>query len=142
LFSCIIREQDRVVGETTIPNLGAKDKYEFSIGEDADIIYKENVTMISLTTFNETRATEEQTSPTIIVTLKRFVYQIHVQLTNFKNRPVNIEYEQKGFHAFHTLQLKKSQNDLFIHDGSSIKSKMTLKANTAESYSYTIELVR
>jgi len=52
--SCIIREHDRIVGETVLPNLAAKDKYEFSIGEDADVVYKENVTMISSTTFNET----------------------------------------------------------------------------------------
>ena len=53
-ISCIIREYDRIVGETSLPNLAAKDKYEFSIGEDADIIYKENVTLISSKIFNET----------------------------------------------------------------------------------------
>ena len=81
-------------------------------------------------------------SPVVIITRTRFVYNIHVQLKNFKIRPVNIEYEQKGLHSYQTIELTKSNEDLFIQDGSSIKSNLTLKANTAENYSYTLILVR
>ncbi len=34
---------------TILPNLAAKDKYKFSIEEDANVIYKENFTLVSLT---------------------------------------------------------------------------------------------
>jgi hypothetical protein len=147
LISCIIREHDRVVGETPLPNLAANDKYEFSIGEDADIIYKENVTLILSKNFNETETIiktsyDKDISPVVIITRTRFIYQIDVQLKNFKIRPVNIEYEQKGLQFYQSVQLTKPDQYQLIRDGSSIKSNITLKANTTENFSYTLELVR
>ncbi len=147
MISCIIREHDRVVGETPLPNLAANDKYEFSIGEDADIIYKENVTLILSKNFNETETIlktsyDKDISPVVIITRTRFIYQIDVQLKNFKIRPVNIEYEQKGLQFYQSVQLTKSDQYELIRDGSSIKSNITLKANTTENFSYTLELVR
>jgi len=147
LISCIIREHDRVVGETPLPNLAANDKYEFSIGEDADIIYKENVTLILSKNFNETETIlktsyDKDISPVVIITRTRFIYQIDVQLKNFKIRSVNIEYEQKGLQFYQNIQLTKADQYQLIRDGSSIKSNITLKANTTENFSYTLELVR
>jgi hypothetical protein len=84
---------------------------------------------------------EKRISPAVIVTRTRYIYQIHLLVKNFKNRPVNIEYEQKGFDTYHTIELTKSHKDLFRQDGSSIKSNLTLKAHTVENYSYTIKLV-
>jgi len=77
-----------------------------------------------------------------IITRTRFIYEIYVQITNFKIRPINIEYEQKGFYSYQTVKLTKSPKHQFIQDGSSIKTNMTLNTNTTESYSYTVELVR
>ncbi|CAF1639093.1 unnamed protein product, partial [Didymodactylos carnosus] len=45
--SVILRESDRLVGESTWPDIAANDSYEFSIGTDPDIVYKENVTLLS-----------------------------------------------------------------------------------------------
>lgn len=146
LFSCIIREYDRVVGEVSLPNLAANDKYEFSLGEDADVIYRENTTLISLNYFNET---ESQTSgklgqtiiPTVTITRAQYIYKVHLQLKNFKNRSVNIEYEQRRSFAYQTFKLVTGDQRLFIQDGSSIKSNITLQANTIEDYTYNIELI-
>jgi hypothetical protein len=145
--NCLIRESDRIVGETQLPNLAAKDKYDFSIGEDADIVYKENVTLVSSKTFNET-ATAIKTldgknvSPVVFITRTQLVYNIDVKLKNFKMRPVKIQYEQKGFYSYQTFELTKATKYEFIRDGSSIKTNMTLKANTTEKFSYTLMLVR
>ncbi|CAF4608467.1 unnamed protein product [Rotaria sp. Silwood1] len=35
---CIIRESDRLVGQTYLPDIAAKHKHEFSVGKDADIV--------------------------------------------------------------------------------------------------------
>ncbi|CAF0864951.1 unnamed protein product [Rotaria sordida] len=145
--NCIIREYDRVVGETLLPNLAANDKYEFSIGEDADIIYKENVTLISSITFNETESKvkhslDKNISPGVFMTRTRYTYTICLQIINFKNRLINIEYEQRGFHSYQNIKLIILDKHKFIQDGSSIKSNMTLQANITENYSYTIELIR
>jgi hypothetical protein len=134
------------VGETVLPNLAAKDKYEFSIGEDADVIYKENVTLISSTMFNETQPTvqissNKVTTPVIVFLRTRSIYEIQVQVKNFKSRPIKIEYEQRGVYSYQSFKLKMADKHKFVQDGSSIKSNMTLNANTDETYSYTIELV-
>jgi len=146
-ISCIIRENDRIVGETSLPNLAAKDTYQFSIGEDADIIYKENITLVFSSTFNETESITKDSynkdiAPVVIITRTRFVYNIDVQLKNFKIRPINIEYEQKGLHSYQKVELTKSSEYEFIRDGSSIKTNITLKANTTKTFSYTLLLVR
>ncbi|CAF2033671.1 unnamed protein product [Rotaria magnacalcarata] len=145
--NCIIREYDRVVGEISLPNLAANDKYEFSIGEDANIIYKENSVLISLSTFNETESMmkdslEKNLPLGTAITRARYIYTIHLQVKNFKTHEVQIEYEQKGFHSYNTIKLITVDNDQFIQDGSSIKSNTTLQANTTENYIYTVELIR
>ncbi|CAF4068669.1 unnamed protein product, partial [Rotaria sordida] len=40
--------------ETFLPDLAANDKHDFSVGQDSDIIYKENITLISSRTYNQT----------------------------------------------------------------------------------------
>jgi len=102
--------------------------------------------LISSTNFNETESvvknSADKDAPSIIIhTRTRSHYEIHVQVKNFKNRPVNIEYEQKGFFAYRSFKLTMSNKQQFIQDGSSIKSNMTLKANTDEVYSYRVEVV-
>ena len=133
--NCILREYDRLVGETLLPDLAAKDKYEFSIGQDADIVYKENVTLISSRTYNETlrpgnKELEERTQS---------VYQINLLLKNFKkNRSVQVEYKQEIF----ARSAKLITNNVgFIQDGSLIKSTMTLLADDEKFLSCKIEVV-
>ena len=146
LISCLIREDDRVVGQTSLPNVAAKNKHDFSIGEDADIVYEEKVTLISSKSYNETETKniyqyEKNLVTETIVLRTQYVYEIHLQVKNFKSRSVNVEYEQKGFHTYQTIKLTKSNKNQFFQDGSSIKSNVTLNANTNESYSYTVQLV-
>jgi len=133
--NCIIREYDRVVGETLLPDLAAKDKYEFSIGQDADIVYKENVTLISSRSYNETirsgsKDFEERTLST---------YIINLLLKNFKkNRSVIVEYK----YEIYARSVKLITNNTgFLQDGSFIKSIMTLSADDEKLLSYKIEVI-
>ena len=123
--------------------IAAKDKFEFSIGQDADIVYKENVTLLSSTTFKEevVQANLQHGEKHLEHTRTRSVYEINVQITNFKTRSVTIEYEQKGFFGYQSVKLTTSNHHRFIQDSSSIKSNMTLNANDDQIYSYSIELI-
>ncbi|CAF3308407.1 unnamed protein product [Rotaria sp. Silwood2] len=133
--NCIIREYDRLVGETLLPDLAAKDKHDFSIGQDSDIIYKENVTLISSRTYNETirsagKEFEERTQS---------VYFINLLLKNFKkNRSVKVEYKQE----IYGRSIKLTANNAgFIQDGSIIKLTTLLSADDEKLFSYKIELI-
>jgi hypothetical protein len=137
-ISCFIRELDRIIGEVSLPDVAAKDKFEFSVGQDADIVYKENITLLSSTTFNE-KVVEKHAEHT--QTRTRSIYEINVQIKNFKTRSITIEYEQKGFFGFQSVKLTTSNNHRFIQDGSSIKSNMTLNDHDDQNYSYSIELI-
>ncbi|CAF3786554.1 unnamed protein product [Adineta steineri] len=101
--NCIIRESDRIVGETFLPNVAAKDKYQFSIGQDSDICYKEDVSLISSKELEENRQHIKQ----IIHTPNRILsmYEVNIQIKNFKTRSVTIEYEQKFLYSFQNVQL-------------------------------------
>jgi hypothetical protein len=133
--TCIIREYDRLVGETLLPDLAAKDKHEFSIGQDADIVYKENVTLISSRSYNETirsgsKDFEERTLST---------YTINLLLKNFKkNRSVIVEYK----YEIYARSVKLVTNNAgFVQDGSFIKSTMILSAEDEKLLSYKIEVI-
>ena len=143
--SCILREKHRIVGETSFPDLAAQNTHDFSIGEDADIVYRENVTLISSAQFNETQSIIKTSAGVddtklIIFTRTRSFHEVHVQVTNFKSRPVKIEYEQRGV-GFHSYELVESPDNRCIQDGSAIKFNMTIDANSNKTYTYTVRIV-
>ncbi|CAF1398211.1 unnamed protein product [Adineta ricciae] len=148
--SCMIREHDRIVGQTTIPNLAAKDKYEFAIGEDVDIVYKENVKLVSSKQFNETNSIiinpnvqQDSLRKSVEITLRtRFVYEIHLEIENFKNRPVKVEYEQNGFFAYQSIKMLQTNKHHFIQESSTIKSNMTIPSQKKQSFIYSLELLK
>ena len=133
--NCIIRESDRLVGETSLPDLAAKDKHEFSLGQDADVIYKENITLVSSRTYNVTvrpgsREVEERTDA---------VYDVNVLFKNFKkNRSVKIEYEQRV--SGQTVKLIKP-NPTFTLDGTTIKHTFTLNADDEKVFTHKFEVI-
>ena len=133
--NCIIREDDRLVGETVLPDLAGKDKYEFSIGQDADIVYKENITLMSSRSYNETIRTgskdiEERTQS---------IYTINLLLKNFKkNRSIKVEYKYEIYARSVKLI---GNNSGFILDGSIIRSTVSLLANDEKHFSYKIEVI-
>jgi hypothetical protein len=132
--NCIIREYDRLVGETSLPDLAAKDKHEFSIGQDADIVYKENVTLISSRSYNETiRSTSKNFEERTLS-----VYMINLLLKNFKkNRSVKVEYK----YEIYARSVKLITNiSALVQDGSFIKSTMTLPADDETLLTYKIEV--
>ena len=145
ISSCILREKHRIVGETSFPDLAAKNAHEFSIGEDADIVYSENVTLISSAKFNETQsisktsASADDTKLTIFTRLRSF-HEVHVQVINFKSRAVKIEYEQRSI-GFQSFELVESPDNQCVQDGSAIKFNMTIDANSNTTYTYTVRTV-
>jgi hypothetical protein len=131
--NCIIRESDRLVGETTIPDLAAKNKHEFSIGQDVDIIYKENATLIMSNTFNITTSSNKIRSQT------RSIYDISLLLKNFKKtRSVTIEYIQR-VHG-NSIILITSNKD-FSQEVSTIKYTTTIAANDEKLLFYRVEII-
>ncbi len=75
-----------------------------------------------------------------IHTRTRSIYQINVQIKNFKARSISIKYEQHVY-GYQSVKLVMLNNHQFVQDRSSIKSNMTLKANDDQIYSYGMELV-
>ncbi|CAF1293995.1 unnamed protein product [Didymodactylos carnosus] len=82
----ILREDGYLVGETAFPNLAANEKYTFSIGQDADITYNEQIHLLSTIKFNDTSRN---------VTITRLTYEIHLKINNHKHRVVSIGYKQQ-----------------------------------------------
>ena len=135
--NCIIRESDRLVGETSLPDLAAKDKHEFSIGQDADIVYKENVTVVSTRTYNET-ARRGSFGTQLPQTRTETIYNVNLLVKNYKKtRAVKVEYQQT-VHG-HTVTLTKP-NQLFTQDGTTIKTELTLAAGDEKTLSYRVEV--
>ena len=130
---CIIRESDRLVGETSLPDLAAKNKHEFSIGQDVDIVYKENSTLFTSYTYNITTSSNRIQSQT------KSTYDISLLLKNFKkNRPVKIEYEQ----FVHGKSIKLiTSNTEFSQVVSTIKYQTTIPANNEILLSYKVEII-
>jgi hypothetical protein len=136
-ISCIIRESNRIVGETQLPEIAANNKHEFSIGQDAEITYTENVTLVSSEKFQEATTLD----PTNPVFSTRAVYKIDVQIKNAKTRPIKVEYTQLFTYIYNTLKLEliKSNDNICTQENLSIKCNPVLNAGAEYFYSYTIE---
>ena len=133
--NCLVREYDHLVGETQLPDLAANDKHEFSIGQDADIVYRENVTLASSRTYNETMRTSQKE----IEERTQSVYHVDILLKNFKkNRPMKIEYKQEIYARSMKLI---TPNDMCTQDSAMITCTATLKANDEKLLSYKVELI-
>jgi len=145
--NAVIRDYEQIVGEILLPNIAAKEKYEFSIGEDMAIVYKENVTLISTRTFNETEVISQTENnkvfmPIMINTRTESTYKINLEVKNLKEISSKIEYEQKGLHIYHKYSFKGPNQYHFVQDASSIKTNLTLKPNEIKTVSYTLSIVR
>jgi hypothetical protein len=112
--NCIIREFDRIVGETSLPNIATKDAYEFSIGEDDEVIYSESVTLLPPPQLTET-AYDVNSNPTFIQRRTGSVYEIHVRVKNSKNRSIKVEYTQQLYYL--QPRLINSTDNLCVQDG-------------------------
>ena len=133
--NCIIRESDRLVGETSIPDVAAKDKLEFNIGQDADITYKQNVTLLSSRTYNETI-----TPGSRVFTMRtQSTFDVTVLLKNFKKtRAVKVEYHQQIYGQSVKLI---GTNAFFTQDGSKVKGALTLAADEEKVLQYKVEII-
>ncbi|UJR34016.1 hypothetical protein I4U23_021430 [Adineta vaga] len=133
--NCVIREYDRLVGETSLPNVAAKDKHEFSIGEDSDITYRENVTIVSSRAYNDS----SRRGSFHAETRRETIYNVNVILKNFKkNRPVKVEYKLQNYGVSVKLG---TPNTACTQDGLTIKCAVTLPADEEKTVSYKFEHV-
>jgi len=131
--NCIIREHHRIVGETFLPDIAANDTHEFSIGDDVDIVYKEDVTLISSSKDNES-IYDKKPEPGI-----RSVYKVDIWLQSFKDvRPVKVEFTQKIFGR--SVKLLRANNDM-RQDGAILKFNTTLPADQGQLVSYDVEII-
>lgn len=145
--NAVIRDYEQIVGEVLLPNIAAKEKYEFSIGEDIAIVYKENVTLVSTRTFNETEIISQTENnkafmPIMINTRTELTYKINLEVKNLKEVSAKIEYEQKGLHIYHKYSIKAPNQYHFNQDASTIKTNLTLKPNETKNITYTLSIVR
>ncbi|CAF1612561.1 unnamed protein product [Adineta ricciae] len=131
--NCVIREYDRLVGETSLPNLAAKNSYDFSIGEDADVVYKENVTLISSQALSSVSSSYHGTQGQIKTT-----YNVNLYIKSYKNRPFKLEYQQH-VHASSVKLIEPRTN--FTLENSAVKYRTTLAANEEKVLSYKLEVV-
>jgi hypothetical protein len=133
--NCIIRESDQLAGETLLPDLAARDKHEFSIGQDADITYKENATLISTRSYSNSI----RPSAVNIQTRTLSIYEVVTIVKNFKkNRRVKIEYSQQVIGQSVKLIVP---NAVFSQDGSNIKCAVTVGADEEKVLSYRVEVI-
>ncbi|CAF0941648.1 unnamed protein product [Didymodactylos carnosus] len=136
--NAIIRESDHLVGEANWPDIAANDDYDFSIGEDPDVTYKENVTRLSSKILDESaakRLSGKQYYVGLIVT--QSLYEINLQLKNFKKRPIKLEYTQR-FHG--SKQFTVQEKGAFTQEGNEIHGHFTLPANKEKDYKYKVEV--
>ncbi|CAF1674932.1 unnamed protein product [Adineta ricciae] len=143
--NCIVRDMDRIVGETRLPNLAAQNKFDFSLGIDPDIVYKENVTLISSTTFYDEniRAKHTHYESSTYRNSTRDTYEIHLIIQNYKSRSITVEYQQICSTFYRIIALTTVlDNNLFVRDDSTIKSTLSLNAYDIQSYSYTLVVVQ
>lgn len=132
--NCIIREMDRLVGETSLPDLAAKNKHDFSVGEDADIVYRENATLIS-SNASSVVSSPYSTKPT----RTQSVYEMNITFKNYKkNRAAAVEFQE--LFSGQSVKLFKP-NTFFTQDGSSVKATFKLAADEEKSVSFKVEVI-
>ena len=137
-ISCIIRESNRIVGETQLPELAANNKYEFSIGQDAEVTYTENITLVSSEQVQDTVTLNS----TFRANFTRSVYKINVLVKNLKTRSIKVEYAQLFTYAYNIfkLELINSNDDICAQENLSIKCNSVLNADDEKFYSYRVQL--
>ena len=132
--NCLIREYDRLIGETFLPDLTPNHSHEFSIGQDPQIIYRENVTLISVKSYNESIGNNEKDFKERTLS----IYIIDFLLKNVGIRSIPMEYKYE-IYAGEVKLITNNSN--FILDGSIIRSTMLLSTNDEEHFSYEIEVI-
>jgi hypothetical protein len=133
--NCIIRETERLVGETLLPDLAAENKHDFSIGEDPDIIYKEDVILFSTRTYNEIINHDIKD----IQVRTASVYKMRILLKNSKrSRTVKVEYKQQIQGRW--VQLV-TPDRIFTQHGTTINGVLTLSPSSEKLVSYTVKII-
>jgi hypothetical protein len=101
-------------------SLPTSNKNEFTIGEDVDITYKENIMIISSENFATTVRSYDS-----ITTRTQLTYEGNLLLRNYKMRPVGTEYKQQTNGI--SVALVDKQSDSIRKDFSIAYSALQLK---------------
>ena len=67
-------------------------------------------------------------------------YDIHLQLTNLRTYPVQVEYESYFAYYYRNITLVQSSGDACRVDDPFVKCKFTLRARATAVYSYKVKL--
>ncbi|CAF2077049.1 unnamed protein product [Rotaria magnacalcarata] len=137
--TCIVRHSKRITGETQLSNIAVNQWYEFTLGDDPDIVYQQYSTLLSTTLDkNKVECMKSQ---------RRSVYVIEIRLSNFKKSSVDVEYSYNvnGYTLIRLLPSRASllnvneSQSLFQQKDSVIKANIKLAANELQTFSYEIE---
>ncbi|CAM4805392.1 unnamed protein product [Rotaria magnacalcarata] len=140
--TCIVRHSKRITGETQLSNIAVNQWYEFTLGDDPDIVYQQYSTLLSTTLDkNKVECMKSQ---------RRSVYVIEIRLSNFKKSSVDVEYSYNvnGYTLIRLLPSRASllnvneSQSLFQQKDSAIKANIKLVANELQTFSYEIEVVK
>ncbi|CAF0923952.1 unnamed protein product [Didymodactylos carnosus] len=136
----LVRENNRLVGETMWTDQAANNSYIFSIGQDPDIIYSETIMLL---TNESSKSVENSQSGNIpngnigYVYTVNTTYEITLNLKNFKERSVLVEYMQD---MTSRLFIFPQQTNDFKRDGSIIAGNFTLQSKEIKELKYKIIL--
>ncbi|CAF4763851.1 unnamed protein product [Rotaria magnacalcarata] len=133
--TCIVRHSKRITGETQLSNIAVNQWYEFTLGDDPDIVYQQYSTLLSTTLDkNKVECMKSQ---------RRSVYVIEIRLSNFKKSSVDVEYSYNvnGYTLIRLLPSRASllnvneSQSLFQQKDSAIKANIKLVANELQTFS-------
>ncbi|CAF1685016.1 unnamed protein product [Rotaria magnacalcarata] len=140
--TCIVRHSKRIIGETQLSNIAVNQWYEFTLGDDPDIVYQQYSTLLSTTL--------DKDKVECMKSQRRSVYVIEIRLSNFKKSSVDVEYSYNvnGYTVIRLLPPRASllnvneSQSLFQQKDSAIIANIKLAANELQTFSYEIEVVR
>ncbi|CAM4836370.1 unnamed protein product [Rotaria magnacalcarata] len=140
--TCVVRHSKRIIGETQLSNIAVNQWYEFTLGDDPDIVYQQYSTLLSTTL--------DKDKVECMKSQRRSVYVIEIRLSNFKKSSVDVEYSY-NVNGYALIRLLPSQasllnvnesQSLFQQKDSAIKANIKLAANELQTFSYEIEVVK
>ncbi|CAF3829644.1 unnamed protein product, partial [Rotaria magnacalcarata] len=136
--TCVVRHSKRIIGETQLSNIAVNQWYEFTLGDDPDIVYQQYSTLLSTTL--------DKDKVECMKSQRRSVYVIEIRLSNFKKSSVDVEYSY-NVNGYALIRLLPSQasllnvnesQSLFQQKDSAIKANIKLAANELQTFSKVI----
>ena len=117
--SVTVREDGRVVGQSSIPDLSAETNADLNVGNDGDVSYEREVLTLS---HNENQSE----------------YNVTVTIRNSKDRRVNIEFFERFYGRFEVLSVDINTVDALIQNDY-LKCEKSLDSKSQVSIKYSVK---